>query len=102
MELERIKKLVNTYYKTDIDVKSRKREICIPRQVYFYLARDVKYKFSPMYTYEEILANVESVTNHATVYHAVRLIGDLINFDKQLKYDVHYLKTLVNFKFVLK
>ena len=101
MELERIKKLVNTYYKTDIDVKSRKREVCMPRQVYFYIARDMRKNYGHLYSFQKIANSVESVKDHATVYHAVNLIDDLIKFDKQLSYDVKYLKKLATFRFCL-
>ena len=96
MELERIKKLVNTYYDVNIDVKSRKREICIPRQVYFYLARDVRKKYGHLHSLPKITNSVKSVTNHSTVIHAVNLVSDLIKYDKKLKDDVYFLKNKIS------
>ena len=102
MELERIKKLVNNYYGVDIDVNSRKREICMPRQVYCYLARNVRVNHKYVYPFTKIASGVKAINNHATVIHSINLISDLIKYDKKLRNEVMYLRGLIDYKFITK
>ena len=94
-ELEVIKGIVNAYYNVDIDTKTRKREIALPRQVFFWLARNEKDDLGVKYTYHQIMDSVLPVNNHATVIHSIKLVDSLIVWDKDFKKDIELLKGII-------
>lgn len=95
MELKTIIDLVNDYYETDISLKTRKREVSEPRQVYMYLSINLFRRNTKMFTFREISEAV-GLTNHATTIHGAKRIADLIEYDKHLKSDIDFLKGKIN------
>ena len=76
MKLEQIKTIVETYFKMEIGVKSRKRDLVDARKMYFSLARSFTRKS---------LAVIGSSLNrdHATALYNIRSCNDLRKTDKE-------------------
>jgi hypothetical protein len=87
--------LVCRYYIVDIEEiksKTRKREVCFPRQVAMYLI-----KANTNYS----LAHIGKIFNgkdHATVLHASRTVRNLMDCDKKVNLDVKKINKLITIK----
>ena len=90
--IEKIKKVVCEFYKIKpekIDIKCRKREIVIPRQIIHYLAR----LFTTLST-NQISKKVGNLT-HATIINSVTSIQNLIDTDKTFRNQIEEIKKLL-------
>ena len=88
-------KLTCKYYNVEEDLmkkKTRKREICFPRQVAMYLIKNTTNLSL------KSIGELFSGKDHATVLHAYRTINNLMDSDKQIKIDVKKLVKTINLK----
>jgi hypothetical protein len=88
-------KLTCKYYNIDdelLKMKTRKREICFPRQVAMQLIKThTNYSLSA-------IGELFGKKDHATVLHACRTIVNLMDCDKQVKIDVTRLNKTIKLK----
>jgi hypothetical protein len=88
-------KLTCKYYNVEeglMKQKTRKREICFPRQVAMYLIKD-----STNLSLKSI-GDLFNGKDHATVLHSFRTVNNIIDTDKQVKADVKKLKKTIGLK----
>lgn len=85
--------MVNHYYQTELIKKTRKRLFSLPRQISQYLIRYYCDKLG----YQDI-ALITGITNHATVINSLNRIDDYLEFDKEVRTDVLFLKSEINAK----
>lgn len=88
-------KLVSKYYNIESDLlktKTRKREICFPRQAAMYL---IKENTNLSLTHIGGLFNGK---DHATVLHAKRTVANLMQSDKTIGLDLKKLQKVIKFK----
>jgi hypothetical protein len=88
-------KLVSKYYNIDSELlktKTRKREICFPRQAAMYL---IKENTNLSLTHIGGLFNGK---DHATVLHAKRTVANLMQSDKTIGLDLKKLQKVIKFK----
>jgi hypothetical protein len=88
-------KLVSKYYNIDSELlktKTRKREICFPRQAAMYL---IKENTNLSLTHIGGLFNGK---DHATVLHAKRTVANLMQSDKTIGVDLKKLQKVIKFK----
>lgn len=88
MKNETIKKLVENYFKIELNSKTRRREYVEARAIYYKLLRE---------NTRMSLASIGKTMNrdHATALHSIRKIEDWLEFDKQLKQDYNTLNARV-------
>ena len=80
--VEKIRDVVCTYFNLSVDAistKSRKREVVQTRQIAMYLSRLMTK--SPLSTIGSLIGK----RDHATVLHAEKTVGDLMQIDKNLR-----------------
>lgn len=90
-----IVKLVSKYYNIESELlktKTRKREICFPRQAAMYL---IKENTNLSLTHIGGLFNGK---DHATVLHAKRTVANLMQSDKTIGLDLKKLQKVIKFK----
>lgn len=90
-----IVKLVSKYYNIEselLQTKTRKREICFPRQAAMYL---IKENTNLSLTHIGGLFNGK---DHATVLHAKRTVANLMQSDKTIGLDLKKLQKVIKFK----
>jgi hypothetical protein len=88
-------KLVSKYYNIESELlktKTRKREICFPRQAAMYL---IKENTNLSLTHIGGLFNGK---DHATVLHAKRTVANLMQSDKTISLDLKKLQKVIKFK----
>jgi len=88
-------KLTCKYYNVEevlMKQKTRKREVCFPRQIAMYLIKDATNLSL------KSIGELFSGKDHATVLHACRTVNNLMDSDKQVKSDVKKLKKTINLK----
>jgi hypothetical protein len=88
-------KLVSKYYNIESELlktKTRKREICFPRQAAMYL---IKENTNLSLTHIGGLFNGK---DHATVLHAKRTVANLMQSDKTIGLDLKKLQKVIKFK----
>ena len=88
-------KLVAKYYNIEddfVNTKSRKRELCFPRQVAMYL---IKENTNLSYGY---IGGIFNGKDHATIVHAKRTVFNLMQSDKKINEDVKKLQKEIKFK----
>ncbi len=88
-------KLTCKYYNVEEDLmkkKTRKREICFPRQVAMYLIKNSTNLSL------KVIGELFSGKDHATVLYAYRTVNNLMDSDKQVKLDVQKLKKIIKLK----
>tara|TARA_R110001632_G_scaffold208195_1_gene332533 strand:- start:2989 stop:3660 length:672 start_codon:yes stop_codon:yes gene_type:complete len=81
--LNAIMNMVCRYYSIDKELvlgRKRDRELVIARQMFCWLAR--RYTRSTFKLMGEFIDR-----NHATVIHSIRKVDELVDFDRELKYD---------------
>ena len=84
--VERIRDVVCDYFDLSVDAistKSRKREVVQARQIAMYLSKKI--------TQSSLAAIGEAIgkRDHATVLHACKIVGDLMETDKRFRNSVH-------------
>ena len=84
--VERIRDVVCDYFDLSVDAistKSRKREVVQARQIAMYLSKKL--------TQSSLAAIGEAIgkRDHATVLHACKIVGDLMETDKRFRNSVH-------------
>lgn len=88
--------LVAKYYELDsteyVYSKNRKREFVYPRQVSMYLI-----KHNTTFSLENIGRRYNG-KDHSTVTHAIKVINNLMDTEKNVKKDIKYLQGIVKFK----
>jgi ATPase involved in DNA replication initiation len=80
--VEKIRDVVCSYFNLSVDAistKSRKREVVQTRQIAMYLSRQMTK--SPLSTIGSLIGK----RDHATVLHAEKTVGDLMQIDKNLR-----------------
>lgn len=85
ISIEYIQKIVSDYFGIPVETintTTRRREVAQPRQICMYFAK--KYTKLPLSTIGMNCGNKD----HATVLHACRVIGDLYETDKKMRYDI--------------
>lgn len=90
--IEYIIKVVGNYYGVGMDysqVKSRKRELVVARQVAMYFSN--KYTNATLHVISEHFNG----KNHATVLHAIKQVANLCETDKEFKKQVKDLKQII-------
>jgi chromosomal replication initiation ATPase DnaA len=92
--LTTVKNLINEYYKTDICVKSRKREYSEPRQIYMYLCNNLYVNKKKCYDYLTIAKSV-NLKNHTSIIHSCRNVENWLLYDKRLQKDINYLENII-------
>ena len=88
--LNKIIKIVSGYYGVDILLKTRKKEVCEPRQIAMYLAMQPLNKYNDKMS-SVMVANTFGLKQHGTVLHAFKNIFNWIKTDKQLREDILFL-----------
>lgn len=98
MSLEDIHKAVCSYFNLDRNsllLKTRKREIAYPRQLFQYLS----YEYNNNVSLNNIGSYLSDETghryHHATVLHSIKLINNFLEFDKSVKNDVNQIKKMI-------
>ncbi|MDD3404776.1 MAG: chromosomal replication initiator protein DnaA [Sphingobacteriia bacterium] len=89
VSVEKIRDVVCEYYAISTDKlmsSSRKREISTARQVAMYLSK--QYTKNSLSSIGKIIGN----RNHATVLHACSVVNDLIDTDKNIRFDLQELE----------
>ena len=87
--------IVCRYYSVDDDElksKTRRREVCFPRQIAMYLI-----KLNTNYSLSQI-GQIFNGKDHATVLHASRTVKNLMDCDKQVKSDIKKISKLITIK----
>ncbi len=90
--VESIQKLVCDYFHlnaSDIQTKSRKREVVQARQISMYLAR--KYTKNSLSSIGEQIGN----RDHATVLYACNAVSDLLKYDKTYRQSLESIENLL-------
>lgn len=83
-QMERCINIINNYFNTEIRIRSCKREIVEPRQIYYYLmVKNSHYNLTIISSYLGY--------NHATAIHSYKKIESLIGVEHQLKANVEKL-----------
>jgi len=93
ISIEYIQKIVSDYFSIPIDVinsKTRKREIVQARQISMYFSK--KFTKSSLATIGLHCGNKD----HATVLHACRTVGNLLETDKQFKNYIKEIEKKIN------
>lgn len=74
-------------------IVSRKREIVVPRQIAMYFAKN--------YTYESLakIGYALGKKDHATVLHACKTVINLMETDKEFRYKIQSIQSIINAKF---
>ena len=89
--LPELEKIVCWYYEIDGEIlrtKSRSAEKVLPRQVFIYLAYELKYGF------KSLIAKHIGVT-HATIIWNIGSVGAEIEYNKRLRDEVEDIKEMV-------
>jgi hypothetical protein len=77
--------LINNYYGIDIREKSRVRNVCRRRQMYFYCVSRVT-----SYSLREIAQHV-GLKSHANILYAIETIRNECEFNKEMRIEIEYL-----------
>lgn len=85
---------VSEYYNvTDIRLKTRKREILIPRQfAQYYAKNNTRHSLA-------VIGSYIGGKDHATVMHSCKVINNLIETDKEYKNDFEYISKILDASF---
>ena len=87
--MEKIRKVVEKFYKLDISTKTRKLKYVYARAIYFELCYN-----HTKYTYSQIANTLEM--NHGTVLHSIKSFPYMLRHDKQLNSEYYMIRQLLN------
>lgn len=91
--IARIKEAVATYYNLSPLVMSsarRARNLARPRMVAMFLAKELTVRSLPE------IGRAFGNRDHTTVMHACRVIGELVERDQRIAYDVRHLRAVLS------
>lgn len=84
-----IRSVVTGYFGVDFLQKTRKREVCYPRQIYMY----------GLYIFTELglktIANDVGLEDHSTVISTVRKIRNLCQYDDKVRKEIIAIESLM-------
>tara|TARA_R100001463_G_scaffold83631_2_gene138169 strand:- start:1045 stop:1422 length:378 start_codon:yes stop_codon:yes gene_type:complete len=87
--MEKIRKVVEKFYKLDISTKTRKLKYVYARAIYFELCYN-----HTKYTYSQIAKTLEM--NHATVLHSIKSFPYMLRHDKEFNSEYYMIRQLLN------
>jgi chromosomal replication initiator protein len=84
-----IRGIISGYFGVDFLVKTRKREVCYPRQIYMNCLR----KFTRMSLTE--IGQEAGFADHSTPSHSIKLLKNLSKYDEKVKRQLMEIESMI-------